>query len=95
MLYDMVLDMPAIEELLHLSNLSLRVEPNQVHKFQVIGFIWYESERFMPQEHIHSPYFDVAVHKDSTAAQADSPPPITRRTSTLIVSTFNAAETRS
>ena len=51
MLYDMDLDMPAIKELLHLSNLSLRVELNQVHKFQVIGFIWYLSERFIPQEH--------------------------------------------
>ena len=39
MLYDTALDMPAIEELLYLSNFSLRVEPNQVHKFQVIGFI--------------------------------------------------------
>ena len=40
------------------------------------------------------PYLDVAVATNSTAAQGESPPPITRMTSTLIVSTFNAAATR-
>ena len=106
MLHDMALDMPAIEELLHLSNLPLRIELNQVHKLQMVGFLWYESEKKeiraskKTKQHSgflyvqHSPYLDVAVHKDSTAAQADSPLPMTRMTSTRIVSTFNAAETR-
>ena len=39
MLNDMVLYMSAVKKLLHLRNLPLRVEPNQVHKLQMIGFV--------------------------------------------------------
>ena len=39
MLNDMVLYMSTIKKLLHLRNLPLRVEANQVHKLQMIGFV--------------------------------------------------------
>ena len=42
----------------------------------------------------HSPDLASAVQTDSTAAQADSPPPITRKTSVRIVSSFKNAGRR-
>ena len=43
---------------------------------------------------MHSPYLVLAVDIVSTAAHGDSPPPMTRMTSTLYVSSFSAVMTR-
>lgn len=77
-----VLDMTSVIELLQLSNLSLQVEPHQVHKFYMIKFVSMkirikrvaaQIDKFLKSKetyitNVHSPYMDVAVTDDSTAA---------------------------
>ena len=95
MLLHMTMNVCTIKKLLHLCNLAMRVESNQIHELQVIGSTCLDCQFGLSQQSLLVlPYFDSAVHFDSTAAHGLSPPPITLMISTRMVSTLRPAATR-